>query len=250
MDARSVGIISNQQLMRKALVCLLLSLPMYGRVGAPMDFDSVDEASNALKDDRIDILLIDVDGTEDALNAVRKVRAISPLARILLLARQFDEKFAIEAVRSGAWGLMRTQSDPGLLQQAIQKISSGEMWFSHGTMSIALQAFAGRDQSKESALDRLTAREAEVLQLLARGYHNKEIASRLYVSESTVKTHMKGIYRKLGVNSRVEAVLHYSDSAGVPLHSEASPDVAQRAAVARGPIAPGSSDPRKQLQAV
>jgi DNA-binding NarL/FixJ family response regulator len=236
--------------MRKALVCLLLSLPICGRAGVPFDFDSIDEASNALKDDKIDILMIDVDGTEDVLNVVSKVRSISPSTRVLLLARLFDEKFAIEAVRSGAWGLMRTQSDPVLLQQAIQKISSGEMWFSHGTMSIALQAFAGRDQSKESALDRLTAREAEVLRLLVRGYHNKEIASRLYVSESTVKTHMKGIYRKLGVNSRVEAVLLYTNTTGAPLHPLGPPEAAQFLAGEHPPAEHRSMAPSKQFQAV
>lgn len=218
MDALTVGIISNQRLIRKALFCLLLNLPVSCRLCIVVDSGTVEEAAEDIVTSDLDVLLLDVEGLDDALDCVRKVRGLSPSIKSLLLAGQFGEKFAIEAVRCGAWGIVTKQADPALLQQAIQKIVDGEMWFSHETMSMAIQTFAGSEQPKDSPLDQLTARERQVLALLARGYHNKEIASRLFLSESTVKTYIRALYRKLDVNSRLEAVLFYTDYTEVTTH--------------------------------
>lgn len=212
MDAFAVGIISKHRLVRKALFCLLLTLPVSCRICIAADVDNVDDGAERIAASKPDILLIDCEGADDSLVCVRKVKMLSPSTKPLLLAGEVEERFAIAAVRSGAWGLVAKEADPALLQQAIQKLAEGEMWFSHGTMSMAIQSFANHRKPKGSPFDSLSQREIEVLGLLAKGCHNKEIASKLFLSESTIKTYVKAIYRKLGVNSRVEAVLVYNDN--------------------------------------
>lgn len=214
MDSLAVGIISNQKLIRKALACLLLTFSTSYNLCIASDVDTVEQIAESLDSAKLDVLLIDVDGTDDPLKCIRRVRELSPSTKTLLLTRQSGEKFSIEVVRNGGWGLVTKQADPEVLRQAIQKVVDGEMWFSHGTMSMALQAFSNHGPSMNSPLDRLAPREAEVLTLLARGCQNKEIASRLFLSESTVRTYIKAVYRKLGVNSRLEAALIYSDCIG------------------------------------
>lgn len=212
VNSLSLGIIGNRKLIRKSLLCLLLTLPLSSRISVVIDADSVDDASQEITDSNPDVILLDCNGADDCFGSVRKLRKLSPSTKSLLLADKVGEAFAIEAVRSGAWGLVGTEADPALFEQAICKVAGGEMWFSQGTMSMAIQAFTNHEQPRYSLLDRLAPREMEVLALLAKGFHNKQIASRLFLSESTVKTYIKAIYRKLNVSSRVEAVIAYNDN--------------------------------------
>lgn len=205
----TVGVICAQKLFRKALFHLLVALSLGSGLSFVVDSDTVDDASQQITTCAPDVLLIDCDGLADCFRTIRKVRELSPSTKSLLLTGVPDNAFAVQAVRSGAWGLVAKQSEPALLQQAIQTIVKGEMWFSHGTMVNALQAFVNHEPPEGLLLEKLTSREAEVLSLLAKGYHNKEIARRLFLSENTVRRYAESIYRKLGVNSRVEAALCY-----------------------------------------
>lgn len=211
MNCLPIGIISDQRLVRKALFCLLSTLPIGRPILLAVDADSIEDASGQIADSKPHVLLIDSDGAGDPLECVRRVSSLSPSTKSLLLAGQIEETFAIEAVQSGAWGIVGKQAEPALLQQAIQKLMNGEVWFSHRTIGAALHTLTNNENPAGSPLDRLTPRETEVLMLLSEGLCNKQIASRLFLSESTIKVYVKGIYRKLGVNSRLKAALSYTD---------------------------------------
>lgn len=210
MDALHVGIISDRLLMRQALFCLLSTLALGGRLSIVVNADTVEDGARDIAEFKPEIILIDCDAAADCLQCVRSVSTISPSTKVLLLAGQEDEMFAIKAVRSGAWGIINKHTEPVLLQQAIRKLLSGEVWFSHRTLGSALHAFANQQSHEDSPFERLTARETEVLMLLSRGLCNKEIASHLFVAENTIKAYIKVIFRKLGVDSRLKAALSYT----------------------------------------
>ncbi|MEJ2008958.1 MAG: response regulator transcription factor [Acidobacteriota bacterium] len=218
MSSLPIGIISKMKLVRKALICLLSSLSLGYALSLTVDADNVDDASGQIAASKPQVLIIDCDGAVNCLQCVRSVSALSPLTKSLLLAEEVDEMFAIRAVHSGAWGIVGKQAEPALLQQAIQKLVDGEVWFSNRTIATALHTFTNHDPSTGSAFDRLTARETEVLTLLSRGLCNKEIASQLFLAESTIKAYVKVIFRKLGVNSRLKAALTYTDHIESSVH--------------------------------
>lgn len=209
----AIGVVSPRKLIRKALCSLLLALPLEGGLNVIFDTDTIVEATAEMISSKPQVLLIDCESMANCLNGVHRAREISPSTRCLLLTQNVAAEFEVRAVRSGAWGLITDRSDPVLVQQAIGKVVKGEMWFSHGTMAKAIEAIAQNKPSDNSPADKLTAREAEVTALLAGGLQNKEIAQRLLLSENTVRRYTETIYRKLGVNSRVEVALWYHKQA-------------------------------------
>lgn len=214
MDTLSIGLISGQKLVRKALYCLLSTLSLGWRLLLAVEADTVDDAAREIVAFKPHILLVDCDSASNCLQCVRSISTLSPSTKSLLLAAEADEMFAIRAVRSGAWGIVMKQAEPDLLRQAIEKIMNGEVWFSHRTIGNALHACLNNESPAGSPLDQLTPRETEVLMLLSRGLCNKEIASQLFLAESTIKAYVKVIFRKLGVNSRLKAALSYADHIG------------------------------------
>lgn len=231
METLTVGIISRQKLMRKALACFLLTLPLGWNLSLTVDADTVEEASEQIAGSSPHLLLLDCDGAAECFIYVDIVRALSPSTKSLLLADKVEKTFAIRAARSGAWGLVSKRGDPTVLQQAIEKLATGEMWFTHGTMANALQALVGHEPSVDSVNEKLTLRENQVLALIVEGCSNKEIARRLFLAESTVKSHVNRLYRKLGVKSRAETILCYLT------HSERVP-----------PSVPGKAEPQHPLR--
>lgn len=212
MNSLLIGIISDQRLVRQALFCLLSTFSFGCALSLTVDADNVNDADEEISLSKPQVLIIDCDGAEDSLQSVRSVLDLSPSTKSLLLAADPSEVFAIKAVQNGAWGIVGKQSEPALLQQAIEKLVNGEVWFSHRTIGNALHACANQERSSDSGFDQLTPREIEVLMLLSKGLCNKEIAAQLFLTESTVKAHVRAIYRKLGVNSRVKAAaLSYAE---------------------------------------
>lgn len=226
MDTLSIGIISGQKLVRKALYCLLSTLSLRWQLSLVVEADTVGDAVREIVAFKPHILLVDCDMSSEGLHCVRSVSTLSPSTKSLLLAGEADEMFAISALRSGAWGIVVKQAEPDLLRQAIEKIVNGEVWFSHRTIGNALHACINNESPTGSPLDQLTPRENEVLMLLSRGLCNKEIASQLFLAESTIKAYVKVIFRKLGVNSRLKAALSYADIVGTADRLTASPPTA------------------------
>jgi DNA-binding NarL/FixJ family response regulator len=153
-----------------------------------------------------DVVVLDIRMPEmDGIEACRQILADAPQTKVVMLTAYDDRHFVVEAVRAGARGYVLKSKDAEYLLKAVRLVQEGHMVIDPElVMALAdeLSAAGDRDRSAET----LTEREVEVLQLLAFGYTNRDIAGRLFISPDTVKTHLEHIYQKLGANDRTAAV--------------------------------------------
>jgi len=205
----AVGIISPRRLFRKAFCALLLALPIGDGLTICLDSDTFSEALDSIVTSKPQLLLIDCENISVCSSYVRRVTEVSQSTRCLLFDHGAGNDFEAQAAHSGAWGLISERADHDALQKAIQALLRGEMWFSPTTMARTVHNLVHHKVPEKLAADKLTAREAEITALLANGFHNREIAQRLLISENTVRRYTETIYRKLRVNSRVAVAVWY-----------------------------------------
>jgi DNA-binding NarL/FixJ family response regulator len=165
---------------------------------------------------RPDVVLMDIRMPElDGLEAARRILADDVAGdqapRILMLTTFDLDEYVYEALRAGASGFLLKDTPPEQLVSAIEVVSQGDALLSPSITRRVISEFvkgAGpKPQAQFPRLEDLTARELEVLMLIARGLSNAEIAKSLFVSETTVKTHVARILMKLGLRDRVQAVV-------------------------------------------
>jgi DNA-binding NarL/FixJ family response regulator len=143
-----------------------------------------------------------------SLEALRQIKLLNADTRVLLLSTLEREDYLYETLQAGADGYVLKDIQPDELAQAVRSVARGEVLVQPQIASRLISRFGRERQGGRpvNALENLTARELEVLRLLARGLRNKEIAARLYVSERTVNFHLANIYQKLNVSGRTEAL--------------------------------------------
>jgi DNA-binding NarL/FixJ family response regulator len=139
----------------------------------------------------------------DGISATEAIRAEMPGVEVIALTSVLEDASVTGAVRAGAIGYLLKDTDTDELRRAIKAAAEGRV---HLAPEAAARLM--REVRAPESPEALTARETEVLELLARGRANKQIASSLYVSEKTVKAHVSSILMKLGVKSRTQAALH------------------------------------------
>src|SRR5579875_743569 len=142
---------------------------------------------------------------EQSLEALRQIKQLNLDTHVLLLATQDREAYLYETLRAGADGYVLKDIAPDELASAVRVVARGEVLVQPQLAGRLLSRF-GKQPRGSAPFETLTARELEVLRLLARGLRNKEIASRLVVSERTVNFHLANIYQKLNVSGRTEAL--------------------------------------------
>jgi DNA-binding NarL/FixJ family response regulator len=202
-----VLIVDDHILFREGLVGLLRSQADMDVVG---ECGSVREAVSLSLQTRPEIILMDFslpDGT--GLEATRAILAELPDTQIIFLTIHDDDERLILAVRAGAKGYLLKNLSVNKLLASLRALERGEAAVSRTMMARILQEFAVSTPSNgqsPSPLVGLTSREIEVLQELADGITNQEIATRLYISENTVKNHIHNILEKLSLNNRREAI--------------------------------------------
>jgi len=155
-----------------------------------------------------DVILMDVRMPElDGVEATRRLAGSK--ARVLILTTFDLDEYVVEALRAGASGFLLKDVRPEQLVEAVRVVAAGEALLAPTVTRRLLDRFAASlpVQMAPPSLDVLTARELEILRLLATGNSNQEIAAELVVSEATVKTHVSSVLRKLGVRDRVQAVV-------------------------------------------
>jgi DNA-binding NarL/FixJ family response regulator len=179
------------------------------------DIEVVAEAANGLeavaKAARFDpaVVLMDIRMPElDGLQATRRILAADDTARILILTTFDLDEYVYEALRAGASGFVLKDDSPEQLIAAIRTVAAGEALLSPTITKRVIQKFARLPRpAPPKELDDLSERELEVFRLIARGLSNTEIAQELYISETTVKTHITHILQKLNLRDRVQAVV-------------------------------------------
>lgn len=160
---------------------------------------------------RPDVVLMDVRMPSlDGIAATREVLAVSPEVKVVILTTFEQDDYVFGALSAGASGFLLKRTRPEELIAAIHTIAAGDSLLSPSVTRTVIQRMAEQpapDASSAARLEELTPRERDVLALIARGLSNGEIAAELVVEESTVKTHVKHILRKLRLRDRVHAVI-------------------------------------------
>lgn len=154
---------------------------------------------------RVVVLDLKLSTSSDAegLQLCQTLSGTHPEVSVLVFTTFLDEQLVLQAVRAGARGYVVKDVDTTGLVRAIRDVSRGESAFDARSASAMVR---GLNAPPQPSVSQLTAREAEVLRLLARGLSNRDIGQRLYISETTAKFHVGNILRKLGVGRRAEAV--------------------------------------------
>lgn len=168
------------------------------------------------------LLTIDFPGLS-APAGIREVRQLSPATKIIVLSRSVNEQEELDVLRMGVRGYCGPVETEVLLKM-IDKVQQGEVWAGRRTIGALLEEFYGNggeiavrehtDLALQSQLERLTFRERDILRLLAEGASNKEIASALNVTVSTIKAHLTKIFRKLGQPDRLRLALYAATARG------------------------------------
>ena len=199
-----VVIADDQELVRTGFRKILESEPDIEVVGEAGDGSQAVEQA-VLR--RPDVILMDI--RMPKLDGLEASRRLAGKVRVLILTTFDLNEYVYEALRAGASGFLLKDAPADELVRAIRVVAGGEALLSPSITRRLIEEFARRPAPSErpTALDELTAREVEVLKLVARGLSNGEIAKELYLSEATVKTHVGRILQKLDLRDRVQAVV-------------------------------------------
>jgi DNA-binding NarL/FixJ family response regulator len=173
------------------------------------------EAVRLAKELQPDVVLMDVRMPElDGIEATQRLRQAGVEARVLVLTTFDLDEYVYGAIRAGASGFLLKDAPREQLVTAVRTVARGEALLAPAITQRLIERFVARPPANEAApaLTELSARELEVLQLVARGLSNAEIAAELILGEATVKTHVARILRKLAVRDRVQAVVFAYES--------------------------------------
>jgi DNA-binding NarL/FixJ family response regulator len=213
-----VLIADDDHLMRAGLAELLSYDPAIEIVGHASTGREAVEGARRL---RPDVVLMDVRMPDlDGIAATRELTHAVPAARVLMLTTFEQDDYIFGALRAGASGFLLKRTPPEELIAAVHTIAAGDSLLSPSVTRRVIDRMAQQptpELANRVKLDQLTSREREVLELIARGLSNREIAATLTVEESTIRTHVKRILTKLNLRDRVQAVIFvYETGANSP----------------------------------
>ena len=214
-----VVIVDDQGMVRAGFRSLLADEPDFEVVGeAGNGEEAVEVVSRLLPD----VTLMDIRmPVLDGISATRKLVAAAVPTKVLVLTTFDLDEYVFEALRAGASGFLLKDAPAEELADAIRTVAAGDALLDPAVTRSVVDAFVHRGgavlPTRDPSLEQLTPRELEVLGLLARGLSNLDIATTLYVSEGTTKTHVSNVLAKLGLRDRVQAVVFaYENGVAVP----------------------------------
>ncbi len=203
METIKILIVDDHTVVRDGLAVML---------GRREDFAVVGEAKNGLeaveraRELQPDVILMDLRMPElDGVEAMRRIRAEDSVVKFIVLTTFDTDEYIFDAIEAGARGYLLKDASREDLFEAVRAVHRGESLIQPGVAARVLDRFAQLSH-QGAAPDALSEREAGVLRLMAQGTANKEIAASLFISKSTVKTHVANIFQKLEVTNRTEAV--------------------------------------------
>lgn len=200
------------------------------------DFEVVGEAGDGrevlekVRELDPDVLLLDLRMPNlDGLSALQALQQTNKRTRVIVLTASEDKNEFVQAMKMGCSGIVLKQTAPDLIVKSIRKVHSGEIWLDSNTTAAVMRQFStglensgGQNGAKGRERSPLSAREREIVALVAQGYKNKEMAEKMFISEQTVKNHLHNIFDKLGVSDRLELAL-YAIHKGLHLAGDPAP---------------------------
>jgi DNA-binding NarL/FixJ family response regulator len=209
-----VLVVDDQQLVRAGIARIFGFADDLEIVGECADGSEVAEAVARLRPDVVlmDVRMKEVDGAE----ATRRLRAGGRAPAVLVLTTFDDDETVAAALAAGAAGFVLKDAPGEDLIRAVRTVAAGDAWLDPAVTPRVIAAYRASPAAQAASgarIDDLTAREHDVLQLLARGATNAEIADRLYITEGTVKSHVGHIFTKLGLRDRAAAIVFAFDHA-------------------------------------
>jgi DNA-binding NarL/FixJ family response regulator len=156
-----------------------------------------------------DLLVIDLNLPDrNGMELIKELKNSSLSIKVVILTTAMDEEQTIDALRFGVKGVILKDMPSYLLVQCLQKVADGGVWMEKESIGNAFEKMLHREAGMRRLATILTARETEVMRHVASGLSNQQIADKLVLQEGTVKIHVHNIYRKLGMNNRVDLTLY------------------------------------------
>ena len=210
-----IAVADDHPIFRDGL-CRLLSLEEDLDVVAQME-DGL-RVLEVLQRYKPDILLLDLNMPGlSGLATLQQLQAANSKTRVILLTASENEHEFVQALKLGSCGIVQKQTATELLIDSIRRVHAGELWMDSRTTATVMQRFvsaggasrpANSAPGRERSSSRLSTREHEIVSLVAQGFKNQDLASKLSLSEQTVKNHLHTIFDKLGVSDRLELALY------------------------------------------
>jgi two-component system, NarL family, nitrate/nitrite response regulator NarL len=169
------------------------------------------EALNLAASERPDIIILDlILGEDDGLTFLPELCETSPTSRVVVLTGVRDPDSHRLAIRRGAMGIVLKEHAADLLLRAIQKVHEGEVWIDRSMIGSVIQELnrPGEVDPERAKIASITDREREVITLVGEGLKNKQIAERLFITETTVTHHLSSVFSKLDVSDRLELIIY------------------------------------------
>jgi DNA-binding NarL/FixJ family response regulator len=203
-----VLVVDDQELFRRGITMLLAAEPGIEVVGEAGDGI---EGAELAQSTAPDVVLLDVRmPRRSGIEACLAIKESVPSAKILMLTMSDEEADLYEAVKSGASGYLLKDSSIDEVAQAVRVVADGQSLISPSMAAKLIDEFKQLAKPEREQVPglRLTDRELQVLRFVAKGMNNREISKQLYISENTVKNHVRNILEKLQLHSRMEAVMY------------------------------------------
>lgn len=200
----SVLVVDDQRVVRDGLTMLVGLIDGVEVLGAASDGA---EAVALARETRPDVVLMDLrmPGT-DGVSATTQLKELLPQTRVLVLTTYADEASIMPALRAGAAGYLTKDASAEEIESAIRAVHAGQMHLDPAVQQQLVAAMVAQPALPTGPTEVLTAREAEVLTLIATGLSNAEIGAKLVLSNATVKTHINRIFAKIGARDRAQAI--------------------------------------------
>ena len=204
MNKIGVLIVDDHPVVRQGIISFL---EVQGELEVKGAASNGEEAVKAVEELQPDVVVMDlIMPGMDGIEAINQIKSSKPDTRIIVLTSFAQDSKLFPAVKAGADGYLLKDIAPADLVNAIKSVYVGRPVLHPDVAQKLMLSFSGRGRSM--TVERLTPRETEVLELIAHGLSNKEIANRLIISDKTVKTHVSNILRKLNLTHRIQAALY------------------------------------------
>jgi DNA-binding NarL/FixJ family response regulator len=206
----SVLVCDDHRLLTDTLTTVIENDPQLRMLEPPLH--TSEEAVATVKEQHPDVVLMDIEfrGAMSGIEATRRIKILSPATKVVIMTAHPGDRLLVEAVEAGASGFLRKTEGVDDVLAAVKSAAAGEILIDRLELARLLPQVAREREVQRDAdllLGQLTDREREILQLLGEGLRNEDIATRLFISPQTVQTHVRNILTKLGVHSKLEAVV-------------------------------------------